>query len=153
MHSESKISGSITQNISIENANIDKLDLYNNKWLFTYETLYNKWLVDSNLLLDNDNFFKKLKNNNISFYNKNIRSSSINLNTLRDSNKVLFEMDNSSFLSNLHAAKAKISNAQEFDEVKDAYVDLLSCFESYIEDINSEFSEHIKEILDKRRDY
>lgn len=153
LNSENKISGSLTQNISIENVNIDNLDLYNKKWLFTYETLYNNWLTDTNAILDNDIFFKKLKDNNISFYDKTIRSALIDLDALRDSNKVLFEMDNSSFLSNLHIAKAKISNAEEFDEVKDAYVELLSCFESYIEDINSEFSEHIKEILDKRRDY
>ena len=153
LNSENKISGSLTKNISIENVNIDNLDLYNKKWLFTYETLYNNWLADTNAILSNDVFFKKLKDNNISFYDKTISSDLINLDALRDSNKVIFEVDNSSFLSNLHIAKTKISNAEEFDEVKDAYIDLLSCFESYIEDINSEFSEHIKEILDKRRDY
>lgn len=153
LNSEHKISGSLTSNISIENVNIDELDLYNNKWLFTYETLFNNWLNDTNGILNNDRFFKKLKDNNISFYNKTIRSTLINLDALRDSNKVLFEIDNSSFLSDLNIAKTKISNAEEFDEVKDAYIDLLSCFESYIEDINSEFSEHIKELLDKKRNY
>ena len=53
----------------------------------------------------------------------------------------------------LNHAKDKIANAQEFEDVKEAYTDFLSCFENYIEDINSEFSEHIKEILDKKRDY
>lgn len=153
LKADNKISGNINNEIDIETTNIEEADLYNNKWLFTYETLYHSWLVDRNSILTQDNFFKKLKTNNIYFYDKTLRSNPIDINSLKEQNLNQFELDASPLLMSLNHAKDKIANAQEFEDVKEAYTDFLSCFENYIEDINSEFSEHIKEILDKKRDY
>lgn len=48
--------------------------LYNKDWLLLYESVRNGWLQGIDSLVDNDDFFSKLKQKGISFYDQNLKA-------------------------------------------------------------------------------
>jgi len=148
------INGTLTQK-SVEKTNINPNDLYDQKWLFIYESFQKGWLVTNSGThpVMQDTFFKQLKDNNISFYDISERISRLDVDELESNNLLTFEIDNSIITDSLDSIKEKISNAENFNDIKEAYQDLLGSFENFIEDTNSEFSEHIQKLIDNKRDY
>jgi len=154
MKAKNLIDGNLT-NLQMIQGNIQSDDLYNKKWLFTYESFNKNWLsVNTGLHpVLNDTFFKKLHDNNISFYDETIKVEQFDIEELKVNDLTNFQFDSSVLIDRLDNMRSKISDAENFDEIKDTYQDLLSVFSEFIEDTNEEFADHIKKLVKKKEEY
>jgi len=154
MENKNLIDGSLSTKVTIQ-GNIIKDDLYNRNWLFVYESFTKNWLTVNTGVhpVLNDAFFKKLHNENITFYDSSKNIDTFNIDDLKVGDISSFQIDSQELLSLLGNMKTKISDADDFDGIKDTYQDLLSIFEQFIEDTNDEFSEHIKKLIKKKDEY
>lgn len=154
LESENLISGELTYK-NIEKANITPADLYNEKWLYIYESYKKNWL-DVNTgshPIQQDTFFKRMLDNGIKFFDETKKVKRIDVDSLELNNLMTFEFDESRILEPLESMKEKIATADDFEQVKDAYKDLINVFEEFVESTNTEFAEHIQKLLASKRDY
>jgi len=154
MESNGLVIGNLNEK-STEQTNIDTDDLYNQKWLFIYESFHKNWLTvnSGNHPVNSDTFFKRLHDNNITFYDNTLRVNQIDIDTLASENLMTFSINNSAILSSISSMRDKITRSRNFDDLQDAYKELLNTFEEFMEESSNEFEEHIRKIVNKRRGY
>lgn len=72
-----KNNGGIPQGLttSLWETNLTEQGLFNDNWLLAYEAAVKGWLTSTTNYINNDPFFKELKNRNVEFYDMNLNIS------------------------------------------------------------------------------
>lgn len=149
------ISGSLLSQKARAQAAISTDDLYNENWLYIYESFHKSWMTlnSGTHPVQNDKFFKLLHTNGISFYNSINRVIPLDISALSESDLTKLYIESDSIKESISMMKSNIEEAESFEDVKEAFNDFLNHFESFVEELESDFSDHIEKLIKKKREY